>query len=69
MSTPPSITAQLVSSAPMTYKYQLPRLILGNAMSRAPTINGTKKLPSTAGTAGIKKKNNITMPCIVNSLL
>ncbi len=30
---------------------------------------GTRKLPSTDGMAGIRKKNTIITPCIVNSLL
>ena len=30
---------------------------------------GTRKLPSTAGMAGMRKKNTIITPCIVNSLL
>jgi len=30
---------------------------------------GTRKLPSTAGMAGMRKKNTIITPCIVKSLL
>ena len=41
----------------------------GNAMSSAPIISGIRKLPSVAGTEGMRKKKIITMPCIVNSLL
>ena len=50
-------------------RYQLNRLILGNARSRAPIIMGMTKLPITAGIDGIRNKKIITMPCIVNSLL
>ena len=32
-------------------------------------MSGTRKLPSTAGTDGIRKKNTIVMPCMVNTLL
>jgi hypothetical protein len=35
----------------------------GKAMSRAPTINGTKKLPKPDST-GMAKRNIIVMPCI-----
>ncbi len=49
--------------------YQLIRLILGNARSFAPTMSGTRKLPNTAGTDGIKKKKIMFTPCMVNSLL
>ena len=49
--------------------YQLSRLSFGNARSRAPIISGIRKLPSTAGIDGIRKKNTITTPCIVKSLL
>ena len=49
--------------------YQLARLSRGNARSRAPIMMGTRKFPSTAGIAGIRKKNTMTMPCMVNSLL
>ena len=30
---------------------------------------GTRKLPSTAGIDGIRKKKTITMPCMLNSLV
>ena len=30
---------------------------------------GTRKLPSTDGMTGMRKKNTIITPCIVNSLL
>ena len=49
--------------------YQLSRLSRGNARSRAPIMIGTRKLPSTAGIDGIRKKKTITTPCSVNSLL
>ena len=32
-------------------------------------INGTRKLPSTDGTDGIRKKNTMITPCMVNSRL
>ena len=49
--------------------YQLSRLSRGNARSFAPIMIGTRKLPSTAGIDGIRKKKTMTTPCIVNSLL
>ena len=49
--------------------YQLSRLSLGKARSLAPIISGTRKLPSTAGIAGIRKKNTMMTPCMVNSRL
>ncbi len=49
--------------------YQLARFRRGNARSFAPTINGITKFPITAGTDGIRKKNTIVMPCMLNSLL
>ena len=49
--------------------YQLSRLRRGKARSLAPIISGTRKLPSTAGMAGIRKKNTMITPCIVKSLL
>ena len=49
--------------------YQLRRLIRGNARSFAPIMIGIRKLPSTAGIDGIRKKNTITTPCIVNRRL
>jgi hypothetical protein len=45
------------------------RLILGNARSRAPTISGTRKLPSVAGIDGTRKKKTMITPCAVKSLL
>src|ERR1022692_4362799 len=51
------------------YRYQLSKLIRGNARSLAPTISGIRKLPKTAGTDGIRKKKIIEIPCMVNSLL
>ena len=41
----------------------------GNARSLAPSISGSRKLPSVAGIAGIRKKNTMMTPCIVNKLL
>ena len=61
--------AKMASAPPITSRYQLSRLILGKARSRAPIIIGRKKLPSTAGIEGIRKKKIITTPCMVNSLL
>ena len=49
--------------------YQLSRLMRGKARSFAPIMIGTRKLPSTAGIDGIRKKNTITTPCMVNILL
>ena len=49
--------------------YQLSRLSRGNARSFAPIMIGIRKLPSTAGIDGIRKKKIIIMPCMVNSLL
>ena len=69
MSTPPMTIDTSANDAPMMYRYQLSRLILGNARSLAPTISGMRKLPSTAGTDGIRKKKTIVIPCMVNSLL
>ena len=53
----------------MMYRYQLSRLMRGKARSLAPIISGTRKFPSTAGMEGIRKKNTMTWPCMVNSLL
>ena len=49
--------------------YQLSRLMRGNARSFAPIMIGIRKLPSTAGIDGIRKKNTMITPCMVNSLL
>jgi len=49
--------------------YQERRLILGNARSLAPIMRGMRKLPSTPGIDGIKKKKIMSTPCIVNSRL
>ena len=46
--------------------YQLSRLMRGKARSFAPSMSGMRKFPSTAGMAGIRKKNTITMPWAVN---
>ncbi len=59
----------MVKAAPMMKMYQLSRLSRGNARSRAPIIIGMRKLPSTAGIDGIRKKKIMMIPCIVNSLL
>jgi hypothetical protein len=58
-----------VNVAPIMKMYQLARLSFGNARSLAPIMIGIKKLPSTPGMAGIKKKNTIITPCMVNILL
>src|SRR5437870_2204888 len=49
--------------------YHEARLRRGNAISRAPTIRGTRKLPSTDGIDGIRKNQTMTTPWIVNNLL
>ena len=41
--------------------------VLGNFL--VPIMSGTRKLPSVAGIDGIRKKNTMITPCIVNSLL
>jgi hypothetical protein len=41
-------------------------LIFGNATSFAPIISGMAKLPRIAGIDGMRKKNTMTMPCMVN---
>ena len=41
----------------------------GKARSLAPIISGTRKLPRMAGIDGIRKKNTITTPCAVKTLL
>jgi hypothetical protein len=38
----------------------------GNAMSRAPIINGTRKLPKPA-IVGITKRKIMVVPCIVKT--
>jgi hypothetical protein len=38
-------------------------------MSRAPIMIGSRKFPNTPGMAGMRKKNTIITPCIVNNLL
>ncbi len=53
----------------MTYRYQLSRLMRGNARSFVPHMIGIRKLPSVAGIDGMRKKKIITTPCSVNSLL
>ena len=59
----------LIPAVPTTKTYQLRRLIFGNATSLAPSISGRTKLPRIAGTAGIRTKKTIMIPCIVNSRL
>ncbi len=49
--------------------YQLARFSLGNARSFAPIISGIRKLPSTAGIAGIRKKKTIITPCMREQLV
>src|SRR5712664_1459236 len=49
--------------------YQLSRFSFGKATSFAPIIKGMRKLPSTAGIEGARKKKIITRPCRVNILL
>ena len=61
--------ANSVNMPPTMKMYQLSRLSRGKARSRAPIIIGMRKLPSTAGIDGIRKKKIIMMPCIVKSLL
>ena len=64
------MTMANVARVPPTMKqYQLRRLSLGNATSRAPIWIGKRKFPSTAGTEGMRKKKIIATPCMVNSLL
>src|SRR5215510_14137848 len=54
---------------PRLNRYQLSRFNRGKATSRAPTIIGTKKFPSTVGIEGIRKKKTMMIPCIENILL
>ena len=54
--------AHRVMTAPMVKMYQLSRLSLGKARSRAPIIMGTKKLPRTVGTTGTRKNHTMMMP-------
>ena len=49
--------------------YQLVRLSFGKATSRAPSIIGKMKFPSTVGIDGIRKNHTISVPWIVKSLL
>ncbi len=69
MSTPPCSSAQMVNKPPMLKMYQLRRFSRGKARSRAPTMIGIRKFPSTAGIDGIRKKKIIMMPCMVKSRL
>ena len=41
----------------------------GNAMSGAPIMIGTKKLPNVFGIDGSRKNHTMITPCSVNSLL
>src|SRR4051812_28803061 len=61
--------AEKVKQAPIRSMYQVAKLILGKARSRAPIIIGSKKFPNVVGIDGTRKKNTITMPWAVNSLL
>ena len=54
---------------PAMKMYQLSRFSFGKATSFAPIIKGIRKLPSTAGIEGARKKKIITRPCRVNILL
>ena len=51
--------ANRLNAPPITSRYQLSRLSLGKARSRAPIMIGRKKFPSTAGMDGIRKKKII----------
>ena len=53
----------------MTYRYQLIRLMRGNARSFVPHMIGIRKFPSVAGTDGTRKKNTMMTPWSVNALL
>ena len=57
------------SAPPAMNRYQLSRLSLGKARSRAPIISGTRKLPSMPGPTGTRKNHTMMMPCMVNSRL
>ena len=41
----------------------------GNARSLAPSMSGIRKFPSVAGIDGIRKKNTMMTPCMVNTRL
>ena len=69
VSTPPSTSAASVNVPPARYRYQLSRLIFGNARSFAPIMIGIRKLPSVAGTDGTRNRKIMMMPCIVKNLL
>ena len=69
MSTPPMKITARANEPPIMKMYQLRRLSLGNARSRAPIMIGTKKLPRTAGIDGTRKKKTMMTPCSVNILL
>ncbi len=42
---------------------------LGNAMSRAPSMSGIRKLPKQPTMTGITTKKIMIVACIVNSML
>ena len=63
------LIAAMVKDPPRMYRYQLKRLSRGNARSRAPIINGTRKFPSVEGIDGIRKNQTMMTPCMVKSLL
>ena len=66
---PPLISVYIINAPPSMKTYQLSRLSFGNATSLAPSIIGNRKLPSTAGIDGIRKKKIMITPCIVKTRL
>ena len=69
MSTPPSQGRPERERAAEHVDVPAQQVDPGNARSRAPIMIGTRKLPSTAGIDGTRKKKTITTPWSVNSLL
>jgi len=69
VSTPPKASTLIIMVPAATYRYQLSRLIFGNARSFAPTMMGMRKFPMVAGTDGTRNRNTMMMPCAVNTLL
>ena len=69
MSTPPKIRTPIAIEPPIIKMYQESRFRMGKAKSRAPIMSGIRKLPSTAGIDGIRKKKIMTTPWIVNRRL
>ena len=69
VSTPPSTSAASRNVPPIMYRYQLSKLIFGNAKSFAPIMIGTRKFPITAGIDGTRNMNTMMMPCMVKNLL